>query len=303
LEERILGGDETSFLIVPFIKVDALRQLHWVHARKKPFNVICRWRPGDLLSGACDVEVFTYLKESGCPLYVNNDIHMKLYVFESNTAFNTSANLTLRGLGYGRPANIEVGSMVALNSGDWERIHRILLASRQVDDAVYARAKDFVDNNPRPGLGPAQVSFFDRPKVFTIGSLPATATPDQLAAFYFTPEATTHTPEDVRRATHDLVVFDIPPGLTNQEFQGRLGDAFRRSPFVVEFIEFLKSEGNLRFGAVNDWLHQKCEDVPLPYRWEIKQNTAIFYDWLAYFVPGVSWHRPNYSQVIYWRSK
>jgi len=62
----------------------------------------------------------------------------------------------------------------------------------------------------------------------------------------------------------------------------------------------LKHERNLRFGAVNKWIHEKCEDVPLPYRWEIKENTRIFYDWLAHYVPEISWVRPKYSQVISW---
>lgn len=301
LEDRIQSGDETNFLIVPFIKVDALRQLHWIQTKKIRAKVICRWRPGDLLAGVSDVEVFTYLKAAGCQLYVNNDIHMKLYVFESNTAFNTSANLTLRGLGYSETANIEVGNMVTLTSDDWARIHRILLASRQVDDAVYQRAKAFVENNPKPSLGLAEPDFFDKAKVFTFGSLPATATPEKLAAFYFAPNSNEHTPEDVRRATHDLVTFEVPAGLIQAQFEKQLGDSFRKAPFVTDFVEFLKAQGSLRFGAVTDWLHQKCEDVPLPYRWQIKENTAIFYDWLAHYVPGISWDRPNYSQVIYWQ--
>lgn len=302
LEERIQEGDELVFIIVPFIKVEALRQLHWVQTKKIRFKVICRWRPDDLLSGVTDVEVFTYLKSVGCELYVNPDIHMKLYVFESNIAFNTSANLTLRGLGYSEPANIEVGNMVALTAEDWSRIHRILVASRQVDDDVYARAKAFVEANPKPAFGLARPDFFEKPKIFTIGSLPASVTPDKLAEFYFAPASGQHTSEEIRRATHDLVTFDIPPGLTQAEFHERLGGAFRRAPFVVDFIEFLKAERSLRFGAVNDWIHKKCEDVPLPYRWQIKENTAIFYDWLARYVEGVTWDRPNYSQVIYWRS-
>jgi len=160
-----------------------------------------------------------------------------------------------------------------------------------------------VESNQKPGLGLAQPEFFDQPKIFTIGSLPATATPEKLAAFYFAPKSAAHTPEEIRRATHDLVTFDIPAGLIREQFEHCLGEAFRRAPFVVEFIKFLRAESSLRFGAVNDWLHQMCEDVPLPYRWQIKENTAIFYDWLAYFVPGVTWDRPNYSQVIYWQKK
>ena len=37
-----------------------------------------------------------------------------------------------------------------------------------------------------------------------------------------------------------------------------------------------------------------------PYRWEVKDNTRILYDWLAYFVAEVTWDVPGFSQVIYW---
>src|SRR5208283_3892967 len=131
LEDRIKGGDDIILILVPFAKLAALKQLHWVHANKAKLKVVCRWRPEDLVCGASDVDVFTYLKESGCQLYINQDIHLKLYVFGSNAAFNTSGNLTLRGLGYADQANIEVGNMVELTPADWARIFRIIDGSHQ----------------------------------------------------------------------------------------------------------------------------------------------------------------------------
>lgn len=302
LEDRIAGGDDIILILVPFAKLAALKQLHWVHASKVKLKIVCRWRPRDLIYGASDVEVFTYLKESGCQLYVNPDIHLKLYVFGSNVAFNTSGNLTLQGLGYADHANIEVGNMVDLTTLDWVKIYQIIEGSRQVDDELHSRFKAFVDEQPKIGPNTPFPDFLPAPKTYTISSLPATATPVKLADFYFDANLAKPTPEEVRRAIHDLVTFGIPQNLAKTDFDERLGTAFLKTPFVEDFIELLKSEGSLRFGAVNNWLHQKCEDVPLPYRWEIKENTHIFYDWLAHFIPEISWDRPNYSQVIYWHT-
>src|SRR5208283_2581434 len=106
LEERIKGGDDIILLIVPFIKLAALQQLHWVQTKKVRLKVVCKWHPNDLLTGASDIEIFPYLKTVGCELYLNPDIHLKLYVFGSNIAFNTSGNLTLHGLGYSSHPNI-----------------------------------------------------------------------------------------------------------------------------------------------------------------------------------------------------
>jgi hypothetical protein len=301
IEERIKGGDDIILILVPFAKLAALQQLHWVQGNKVKLKIVCRWRPEDLVSGVSDVEVFPYLKESGCQLYLNSDIHLKLYVFGSNIAFNTSGNLTLRGLGYTDRANIEVGNMVDLTNDDWAKIYQIIDGSRQVDDDLYTRFKAFVDQQPKIGPPSSFPNFLPAPKIYTISSLPATDNPVKLAAFYLDTSPGKLTPEDVRRAMHDLVTFSIPPKLAQAEFNQRLGSAFLKTPFVQDFIELLKSEGSLRFGAVNNWIHQKCEDVPLPYRWEVKENTRIFYDWLAHYIPDITWDRPNYSQVIYWQ--
>jgi hypothetical protein len=107
----------------------------------------------------------------------------------------------------------------------------------------------------------------------------------------------------MRRGIHDLVTFHVRPGLDRSEMDQQLGNSFRQTAFVVEFVKLLKTKQSLRFGAVNDWIHSKCEDVPLPYRWEIKENTRIFYNWLEHFYPEITWDRPHYSQVIYWKER
>src|SRR5262245_4749872 len=126
LEDRINDGDDIILILVPFAKLAALQQLHWVHATKTKLKLVCRWRPEDLAFGVADVEVFKYLKDSGCQLYIHPDIHLKLYVFDSNVAFNTSGNLTLQGLGYAALPNIEAGSFVKLTHEDWARIYAII---------------------------------------------------------------------------------------------------------------------------------------------------------------------------------
>lgn len=69
----------------------------------------------------------------------------------------------------------------------------------------------------------------------------------------------------------------------------------------MDLVEFIKEQKSARFGAVNDWIHSKCSDVPLPYRWEIKENTNILYNWLDYFFDEIRWDVPGVrSQVIYW---
>ena len=302
LEERINTGDDLILAIVPFVKLSALKQLHWVHDKAVKTKIVCRWRPEDLVSGASDLEVFTYLKETGCQLYINPLIHLKLYVFDSNYAVNTSGNLTLKGLGYSEVSNVEIGSAVQLSTEDWMKIYRLLNTSRQVDDKLYTKFKIFLEGQPRQQAGPLLEDFLEPVKHYTISSLPASQHPETLAKYYLSGYKNLHPPEEIRRFVHDLVLFDVPEGLDEAAFNNFLSARFCKSPFVVDFVEELKKEKSMRFGLVNDWIHKKCEDVPLPYRWEIKGSTSIFYDWLSHFIPEITWTRPNYSQVISWKT-
>ena len=301
LEERIQGNDNIILILVPFAKIAALQKLHWLNSKKVKIKVVCRWRPEDIVAGVSDLEIYPFLKQSDCELYINSNIHLKLYVFASNTAFNTSGNMTLRGLGYSESANIEVGNMVSLTTSDWTKIYDVINSSRLVTDDIYQRFKEYSAKHPPVSRPLPPIDLMPAAKSYTISSLPATDSPKKLADFYFSHEQQEGSLEDIRRAAHDLAIFGIPSGLSSSDFDKRLGDAFSKTPFVTDFIAFLKNSRSLRFGAVNDWIHNKCEDVPLPYRWEIKENTRIFYDWLVHYQRDISWDRPNHSKVIYWK--
>lgn len=302
LQAHMLTGDRLLLLISPFVSSDALKRFLQCEEAVSNIKVVTRWRPEDLLSGVSDIAIYPYLQERRIPLYIHNDIHLKLYVFASNNAFNTSSNLTLRGLGYSERSNIEVGGFVQLTQEDWLRIYTLIEGSKQVDEDIYERCKRYIESYPKVDKPPPPpLDLFGTPKEYTLSTLPAMETPVKLVEFYLDPYRPGYSAEEMRRATHDILTFAIPSGLSKTELDQRLSDSFRRTPFVVEFIALLKAEKSLRFGAVNDWIYRKCEDVPLPYRWEIKENTRIFYNWLAHYFPEIVWDRPHYSQVIHWR--
>lgn len=299
----MIGGDRLLMVISPFIGLEALRKFLETTDSEHHVKVVVRWRPEDLRNNVSDIDIFPYLTKRGIPLYVNENIHLKLYVFESNMAFCTSGNLTLRGFGYSSNPNIETGCFVRLTVQDWSRIYALVTTSRQVDEDMYRAYLHYLESCPKPIPSEPPPPLWGARKTYTISSLPAMETPKQLAEYYFIGSQATYSADQVRRAAHDLVTFDMPSGLTRSGFDQRLGDSFRGTPFVVEFLEVLKTQKSLRFGAVNDWIHGKCEDVPLPYRWEIKENTRIFYNWLEHFFAEITWDRPNYSQVIYWHQR
>jgi len=302
LSQQCQTRDSLLLIVSPYVKEDALNRLLAETTSSENLKVVVRWRPEDLLAGVSDLAIYPYLKARGVSLYAHSRLHLKLYVCESNWALATSANLTRRGLGFAGAStwNEETGSALSLSRQDWTQLYRIIHDSRPVTDEVYARLSDYVDKHakvqgPMPDIDP-----FDLPKVFTLASLPATSSPELLEKFYFAEEDQAFSPDVTRRAFKDLAVFRIPASLSRAEFRDALQKAFLSNEFVCAFVRHLVSVGSLRFGAVTAWIHQHCEDTPLPYRADVKEQVAVLYDWLSAFVPGVSWDRPQHSQVIRW---
>jgi hypothetical protein len=305
VDEITRAGDPLTLIIAPFIKLEALKRLLEEAPVSDGCRVVCRWQPLDLVASVSDLEVYGYLLQRGWDLFVNQQIHMKLYVFESNLALATSGNLTMMGLGYAEAdrANVEVGTTVELMAQDWVNLYRVIAESRRITPELYARYEEYVRAHPPVPPSEPAPDLLGPPKTYTLASLPATETPDTLLDFYFSMSSVRHSPDLERRGYHDLATFGIRSGLSRQEFEVNLEAGWRRNPFVQDFVEYLRHHGTLRFGAVNAWIHEKCEDVPLPYRWEVKSSTRIFYNWMAHYFAEVSWNRPNHSQVISWNRK
>jgi hypothetical protein len=293
-------GGQCNLLIAPFIQTDALRAL-LKHFDNSKLQVVSSWTASSLASGVSDPDVYAVLKEMDVPLYINADIHLKLFIFEDDVAFHTSANITAKGLGLGSNSNIEIGCKLSLALNDWLRINDLLETSHRVTDVMYAKAKCYVDENKNrvPPLPPLVLPSSAGPHPFSRQSLPQCDSPSELWEFYRTGLAI----KDSRSACmHDLWLYKITnSNLSRDQFFQQLGDNFRSHPFVQSLLCLLKDRGVLRFGAVNAWITSNCSDRPTPSRWEVKPATKRLYDWLTFFVSQISWSQPNHTQVISWK--
>ncbi len=290
-----------NLLIAPFIQSKAITQL-LANIEVEKLRVITSWTARNLASGVSDPDVFSVLEQRDIPLYTNPDIHLKLLVFDENTAFHTSGNITSRGLGLGKKSNVEIGCYIKLNLGDWIQVNELLNASSRVDFNNYQIAKRFSEKNRNaaPPLPPLHLETQKDLRQFSRQSLPQSESPEQLWIFY-----TTGGPEKLMAAcVHDLWLYNVPlTGLSRSDFFETLSRNFTSHPFIVEIVSMIKSKGSLRFGAVNEWITQNCTDKPTPTRWEIKPTTNRLYNWLSQLITNISWSKPNYSQVLHWNKK
>lgn len=302
LRRRMAEGSSPVLIISPFITLDALRGLLDTYHDLPSLRVITRWNADDLLSGVSDTAVYPFLRNLRVPLYLHNSIHLKLYVFQTGVALHTSANVTRKGFGLAKNANVETGSMVELLPEDWRHLYALLQESLCVNDEVYECAQRYIAENkkalpPVPEIQYPQISSAE----FSRLSLPASPNPDHLYAFYVNPTVP-GLGGSVSEFIHDLFLYDIPAGLERGAFFDLLAKRFRAHPFVQAVVDLIKQHGQARFGLVNAWLQDNCSDKPTPYKWELKRNTRILYDWLSFFYSEVSWDQPRHSMLLRWTS-
>ncbi|MDB4644226.1 hypothetical protein OAF59_00995 [bacterium] len=301
LSRNLENGEGLTAIIAPFMKVDALSKLLELPGARE-VAVITRWHPEEILSGVSDLAIYPLLKARGIPLYIHDSIHLKLLIFDSDRAFCSSANATSMGLGLRNHGNLEAGALVQLQLEDFLALQWLRNASRLVTDEVYDAYKACIAKAEQTEVTLPDLALPEETEqMFLLSMLPATESPERLWELYSAPESVMPSKEDQHRLVHDLCAYGLPMGLSRDDLDRRLGAGFRTNPFIKEIVALIKQEGSIRFGGVNDFIHRTCRDVPLPYRWEIKSTTSHLYNWLAHYYTEITWDRPNYSQVAYWR--
>ncbi len=287
-------------LIAPFIQRKSLAYLLDALSSHSDLKIITRWTAKDIASGVSDPFVYEECTRRGLQIYHHPSIHLKLIIMGSGLCFCGSANITSRGLGLKDDCNMEAGVWSSTSVGDWMHVYRLINESRLIDEAMFDAAVEYRRKHKcaNPPLPP--IEFPPCPaKEFTLASLPATKDPETLAACV---TSSGDLPKDeINRVMHDLVVFGGDLGMSREELLETIGSNFLSEPFVRSIAKHIQESGSLSFGGVTSWIHDHCQDVPIPYRSEVKDRTSALYNWLTHYVPELSWSVPGaYSQVIRW---
>ena len=125
------GGDLR--IICPFIKRDALEP--FLSGELKVIQVITRFKCADFAMGVSDIEALRKLLEVGTQVRGIQDLHAKLFLFGSNRAIVTSANLTKSAMG----KNLECGVVVEEES--------VLADCRKYFDSLWLQGKILTEEN------------------------------------------------------------------------------------------------------------------------------------------------------------
>lgn len=302
LKSGIENNEGAVLLICPFVTLPAIKELFDSRRNFQDLKIITRWNEGDVLTRVSDIEIYPYLKEKGIKLFINTLLHVKLIIFKNNSAYLMTGNITGKGLGLTDDMNIEAGVVTEINSIDWKMIFKIIESSNEVGDEMYKIYQKYIDENRIKQEELPEIVMLDTfDKTHSISSLPVIEDPEKLYKNYEKINEIKNK-DEYRKTLHDLSIYNIPLGLDKVIFFNKLSEAFINHPFIVDLIDFLKSENQaIRFGKLKKWLQDNCSNKPVPYMFELTMNAKVFYKWLPFFFgKKIKITQPRHSQLIEW---
>ena len=297
LSKNLQDGESLVLALSPFIRSDALETFLDTFPTESA-RVVVRWKIQDLLAGASDLGIFELLEKKGIALYLHPKIHLKLFEFSSGVAYVGSSNISNKGLSLQEPYNEEAGVLGSLDLNCYAHIRRLCDESRRVTKEMveaYQKAIDESQVDP-PIIGELVLPPIEI-KDFLVSELPASENPE---AFLAAASKYVQKQEMDPRMLHDIGTLKLTENdLRSKELEEKLTQAFQNQSFVKRIVEEIRRQPSMNFGAVTAFVHDMAQDVPLPYRSNIKEAIARLYPWLQYCFEDLSWSIPGArSQVI-----
>lgn len=229
-------------IAAPFVKAHTLERVLEAIPDAVPVTCITRWRPEDIASGVCDLEIFNLLKERGnAVLFVQPHLHAKFFAADDLCLIG-SANLTHSALGWRSPSNKEL--LVELDANQhklnqwWDGLLAIsIAATREMTDAL-ARHAHALKSSGAP---------LDHPEFVPPNSAPDVIWAPECPRWSGLWEAYIGDDEKMpastmRSAQADLLQLCLPPGLDEADFKAALAAVIRGTD-IFQRIEQLSSEG------------------------------------------------------------
>ena len=274
--------EKTLFLYVPFIKTKIFEKL--IDGISNKIIVITDWSPKNLIDASSELELYPFCKEKGITLYHNERIHLKVFSVGLKSMILSTGNISNRGL---MPnGSIELANQIeSINVDDRLYLELIRKESRVIDDSVYETLLDWQKNNPPKSHIEKKFPVFEKPLTeddFLIAALPMTRDINTLQSSY-EKLSSNLSPNDEEEITncvyHDLANYEIPLGLSNDEFLNLLKKQFFAHPFIKRIDQFLEPDAH--FGRIKEWIQKNCHDVPIPSRRELTGNVQVLFEWFV----------------------
>jgi hypothetical protein len=297
VESAVSRSTASVTILSAYLKHRALDYLMSLVPEGVEVRVASRFNPGDLMSGASDIEAAKLLVTRGAKFGISPRLHGKVFLIDEREMYIGSSNLTGSGFGLVGAGNEEFGTHCKPEQADVKKLAVFIGRNVQWLDAADIKTMEHELRIMQVGQG------FDIKTVDTSWSF--------------------ESPNE--REVSEIWFRELPPckpslaskylrseaGLVNEFLVGyehkiNSLDGLRR--LLLESVAYrwlvgkLKdaSDNSLRFGDLTALLHASLLDDPTPYRSSIKMCMACVFDW-AELIPdhfNITQHRNTRSLAL-----
>ncbi|MHC8515876.1 phospholipase D-like domain-containing protein [Sporosarcina sp. ITBMC105] len=277
---------ETELLIVSaFVKLNALKQIDadLNNSLKVCKRLLVRFRKEDILHGSTDLNLFYYCLLNNWELYIDFDLHSKIFIFDKKRFCIGSANVTLSGLGLIEQSNIETVCHGDLGWEDYQGIADFFQNATLLDATLFDKMLFECKN--------AEVSSTKTPLKWSKELMDLVVSiPNKL---WVSDLPSSSSPYDMNSADRALLGVNLDEStdlsLVRNRFKGLKCYAWLSNAFDKETY----------YGRLSAELHAALVDNPNLYRKDIKVLLSNLLNWISELgVEEITVDRPNYSQRI-----
>ena len=282
LASELSKTNENLKIISAFCKLNALEFIDSMLVNKNiPKKLLLRARLEDILCGATDIEIYTYCIRNNWDIYLNLDLHSKIYVFNNNRALIGSANLTASGIGLHTNQNIESMACLDITSQEMITLDKLFHSSIELTENIYSLMIDqlkALDLNTKGKNGDWNKSILNllEPKVYSLWT----------TEMFFS-----SSPLNIDE--HDKSLL----GISNTDSLADIKTKFKYSKTYLWLKTSIINE--IYFGELTAKLHNSLLDDPTPYRKDVKTLLSNLLNWVDELnIEDIVIDRPNHSQRI-----
>ena len=257
-------AQRTVLIVAPFMRSGALTRLLDNIPDGTDIQVVTRWRPADLLSGASDLGVYDLAESRAAPLYLRHDLHAKFFAADDMCLIG-SANVTDTALGWRSPANLELLVPIARTADYIVEFEAALFAGALRGLPVLIPGRE--DDGSTMGLLPPSW-------------VPRVRNPEDLYSVYRGEGDVSRSA--LRTMQEELEKIGAVPGMSEETFRTWVAATIIQTPLVSRELQRIDKEGQVTEAALSDLLAEIGADDK---EYRTRDVLEILKRWLTYFLP------------------
>lgn len=283
VKKELQNATDSVQIITAYCKESTFLYLNnCINPEVRTKKLLVRFRMDDIVKGSTDFSILNLGLSLKWEVYVRFDLHAKTYIIDNKRGLVGSANATNCGLSVGKSGNMEMATLIDVESQDVEKIDMLYNDAIRVDEVLLNEMKMQLDSIEITNMDDSYswnstITNLFHPNINTLFSY--------------------ELPEDFCLTQGEYFSF------IDEVFLGdkcKLKDSFRWSNAYIWLLKILQDSGGcLFFGELSAKLHDALISDPKPYRREVKQMLANLLSLIEVLeMEEIIIDKPNYSQRI-----